>query len=204
MFNYPRTTMPPGYVFRIKNGERELQEVTVLKSGKPYDTGYAYLPTTYVTRKFTGSLFLKFLQLTPNDSTLAASANRSITIGISIGRGFIESIDEPTIDNLVKNSGINWKENNKYYIIQATLSSRSIHYKGEAGGGFNAYALLNLKKLDNGIRFSANKSDSTILNQDFDTSYRIYYRAVEINPMGASSSNMKLFTYKKVDIPIND
>src|SRR5688572_16630623 len=79
-FNYPRTNWPPGFVFRVKDGEEVPQEVTTLRSTKALDTGYAFLPGKYEKKTFNAKGFLKFLFLNPNDSTIKANSNKKIEI----------------------------------------------------------------------------------------------------------------------------
>lgn len=204
MFNYPRTNMQPGYVFRIKYGENIPQEVTTLKAKKPFDTASAILPEIYRTKQINGSGFLKFLSLNSNDSTLQAKSKKEYEMTMTIGKGYQESIDEPTIDSLVKNSKINWRDNNRYYIIQATLATKKIRYKSLKKSNFESNLAFNLSKLNAAGHITKDKTDSTVLNQDFDRNYRVYYRAIEINSMGAGISNEKKFTYDKVKIKIED
>jgi hypothetical protein len=201
VFNYPRTTWAPGHVFRIpENGD--LQEVTTLRSYKPFETGYASIPVEYEKRSLKVSSFLRFLFLNPGDSTIKANGERIAEISMEIGQAYSESLDEITIDSLVKASGINWKENNKYYIIQSTLSTKKIRYKAITKGCFDVNSVLNFKKVNSNSSISKDRIDSSYLNQDFETNYRVYYRAIEINPMGSASSNNKKYTYRNVDFAV--
>lgn len=196
-YNYPRTTMPPGYVFRIPDGERVPHEVQILKTNKSFDTGFAYLPTQVTNRTINSGVFARFLFLNPNDSTITANYNRNKNISFSIGQGFFESLDEPTIDSLVKNSNIHWRENNTYYIIQQTMSTKRIDYRSTTNGGVNARAILDFETVNASAHFKSDNRDSSVLVQEFDQRYRVYYVVWKITPMGAASSNAKIFTYDK-------
>lgn len=201
-FNYPRTDWGPGHVFRIKNGESTPQYVIFLHSKKPLDTGSFYMPSQYQKRFTSGGGFLKFLFLNPTDTTLAGKFNKKIEVSMETGKGFSESIDEPTIDELVKGSGIHWRPNSKYYIIQSTLSSKQLRYKILNSSGLNLGLILNFKAVGSAGKIQRDVTDSTYLNQDFGSNFRIYYKAIEIIPMGAAITDNKKYSYKVVKIPV--
>lgn len=205
MYTFPRTTMPPGYVIRVEDGDNTIHPVTTLKSNKPFDTGYAYMPSSVENRTFNGDIFFKFLFWNQKDTTLSGGGNKKVISKMSIGKGFLESLDELTIDSMIRNSRIQWKSDNRYYIIQSTMSSKELHYSFQKNSGYNANLILNFENAVNlNGHLSKNKNDSTGLDQTFDSYYRVYYTITEINPQGTSISNTKHFTYSKANIQVGD
>ncbi|WP_342333015.1 hypothetical protein [Pedobacter sp. FW305-3-2-15-E-R2A2] len=202
-FSYPRTSWAPGLVFRIKDGEDIPWEVTTLKPSR-FDTGFVFLPTTYQKKFKKGGGFLKFLFLNPTDTTIKANYNKEVSVSTKIGQGLSESINNDEIDRLVQNSNINWKDNNRYFIIQSTLSAKQIDYKFQNKSGAEFAMKMQKKAIDGGAGLHWNNVDSTVLNQVFDRNYRIYYKAMQINAMGSASSSTKIYTIKPTKVSVKD
>lgn len=183
-FPTPRTFDAPGTIFRIDAtgksfGVEDLSDRIKIRKGEESIGQYKSTMRTKLGN------FLKFLNTNQISLGIGLEQNSNAIINIEF---LADSLTrEKTFDNNIKNAlndaiyKIEWKDNNKYYIIRETISAQKIFYKFSSSFNDTIGVKISLNELINtNSNFKKDLASKYDLIQSFSQPHRIFYKVEEI------------------------
>lgn len=195
----------PGYIFRIPKANKK-QEVPVAIIGKESDYNKFSNPVPELHNNWKTKTFLSFLGIETFSASLGKKKENKLSV--SFLGGVREQLLDEKIDELLKNSNINLKDNSDYYIINEAISFSGIKYTIIKYNELevNARNIIDTLRIQGKISFESSKNDTMKFAQDFASPHRVFYKFLKITKAGSQSSggNKFIFEKPKENIVINE
>ncbi len=202
-FPSPLTGMQPGFVFRVpQKGKKEQVPVTILGSEKDLNQFSVAVPS--ISANWKSRIFLNFVG--QNLFGISANRDKDRWIKASFKDGGQQQMLETTIDRLLKESDINFKDGSDYYVINQTISFSGLDYKltGYKNWAADAKSYIDSLQFKGQIKVEQHKNDTTMLVQNFSKPHRLFYTVLKINKRGSQAIDGKKYDFISADVELND
>lgn len=178
-FSSPRTGDAPGRIYRVEPSGRVF-EVTQVTGSPRVDEHELYEVSS--TAEFTLGEVLKTMGLAEEALPVNVKSNLDRKNGVftkssSARREFLE--DRDITDQAVANAlaGITIRDNNRYYLIRETLSSKNLNFKINKGWLVDLGVDADIKKaIENKTNVTWKDGSEVSLDKTFDSYYRVWYK----------------------------
>lgn len=182
-FSTPRTSHPPGYIYRTsKKNNSHYQVLTV---DAKIDSSEWAIPEIKSNSDFSRAFNLMGL----GEINGQYSSRNEVSYTIEFEGCELEQITEVELLNSLKGLNLNFRSDEKYYVIVATISIKkvSITFDNSKYSELNGEIRPQIDSINLGVSTSRSANDEFIINRDFDSPHRFFYRYARIDSRGILS-----------------
>jgi hypothetical protein len=176
-FPTPRTFDSPGTVFRIDSSGTRFPVTTLPVS---VYGGREALASYTALSNWTFAALLSYLMKAPSVEG-SATGSFGMRVKVVLEGGVREGTFDAELDQSLKNALINYRKNNKYFVVRETISVSAIDYDFKGAGRLSTTIKETISKIVKGNQgLSWTDGSESTLKQKFDQPYRVFFTADEL------------------------
>lgn len=194
-FSTPRTSHAPGYIYRTSKSSPGDVYVTTLGDTTLIEKTSESLTQTIAER----TIEVEYLASLLGVARLGGSKSERIKVKLVFEGCSREMLTEKSITTQILSSNINFRPDEKYYVIQATILATKVLVEFESYKSLDVGVQAQLDSLSASGGIEKTSFEKTTIEKVFDVAHRICYKPLQIDASGLLSSGGQTLILTETD-----